>query len=107
VLKTLLGERDQEAKVLILEYEKIKKKVGRAIQENPGDIFLLDHPKVPLTLIFLAFEVRNTVLSNYQTTRISIRMGKDCEKSNNIIFRTSIERLLLLISLFPDILIYS
>ncbi|GAX80910.1 hypothetical protein CEUSTIGMA_g8345.t1 [Chlamydomonas eustigma] len=48
VIKTLLGERDQQAKVLILEYEKIKKKVGRAIQENPGDVFLLDHPKIRL-----------------------------------------------------------
>ena len=42
----LLGERDSQAKSLILDYEKIKKKVGRAIQENPGDVFLIDHPKV-------------------------------------------------------------
>jgi hypothetical protein len=42
----LLDERDAKAKSLILEYEKIKKKVGRAIAENPGDVFLIDHPKV-------------------------------------------------------------
>ena len=42
----LLDERDAQAKSLILEYEKIKKKVGRAIAENPGDVFLIDHPKV-------------------------------------------------------------
>ena len=45
-LQELLNERDSQAKALILEYEKIKKKVGRAIQENPGDVFLIDHPKV-------------------------------------------------------------
>ena len=42
----LLGERDAEGKSLILEYEKIKKMVGRAIAENPGDVFLIDRPKV-------------------------------------------------------------
>ena len=45
-MQGLLGERDAEGKSLILEYEKIKKMVGRAIAENPGDVFLIDRPKV-------------------------------------------------------------
>lgn len=48
VVKGLLDERDQQAKAMILDYEKIKKRVSRALQMNPADTDLLDHPKIRL-----------------------------------------------------------
>jgi len=48
VVAALLGEKDAKARDLILDYEKVKKKVARAIADNPADIGLLGHPKVRL-----------------------------------------------------------
>ncbi|KAG1655908.1 hypothetical protein FOA52_009850 [Chlamydomonas sp. UWO 241] len=48
VVRTLLSEKDAEARELILDYEKIKKKVTRQIAENPSDTNLLNHPKIRL-----------------------------------------------------------
>lgn len=48
VVKGFLSERDQQAKALILDYEKLKKNTARKLQANPSDIELLDHPKIRL-----------------------------------------------------------
>lgn len=48
VKQNLLDQKDKQAKTLIMDYEKIKKKVMRTLQENPADTALLNHPKVRL-----------------------------------------------------------
>lgn len=44
----LLAEKDAKARELILDYERIKKRVSRAIAADPNDTGLLSHPKVRL-----------------------------------------------------------
>jgi hypothetical protein len=48
VVKVYLSERDQEAKDLILDYEKLKKNTTRRLQADPSDTGILDHPKIRL-----------------------------------------------------------
>lgn len=48
VVRVYLAERDQEAKNLILDYEKLKKNTTRKLLADPSDTGLLDHPKIRL-----------------------------------------------------------
>lgn len=48
VVRVYLAERDQQAKELILDYEKLKKTTARKLQVDPSDLEILNHPKIRL-----------------------------------------------------------